>query len=125
MDIQFLAACLYAFFATLPMACQLALAFGAPWGEFTLGGKYPGVLPTWLRPVVLIQALLLLAMAMAVLHQAKVIDLGWPDWTFTATGVVTFATFLANTFTPSLPERRLWSPVTFALLLLYALVYML
>ncbi|MGB0865607.1 MAG: hypothetical protein ACPGSC_03815 [Granulosicoccaceae bacterium] len=123
MDLQTISAYLYALLAMIPLGCQLALAAGAPWGEYTLGGQFPGVLPKRLRPVAVVQALILLAMAIAVLSKAKAISLAWPEWTFLVTGAITFATFLANTFTPSIPERRLWSPVTFALLLLYALVY--
>jgi len=39
---------------------QIALALGAPFGEFTLGGKYTGKLPSNLRVAALMQALILL-----------------------------------------------------------------
>jgi len=39
---------------------QIALVLGAPYGEFTLGGKYPGKLPSYLRVAALMQALILL-----------------------------------------------------------------
>jgi hypothetical protein len=34
---------------------QLALALGAPWGDFTLGGRYPGKLPPRIRMAALVQ----------------------------------------------------------------------
>lgn len=39
---------------------QIALAFGAPYGEFTLGGKYPGKLPSNLRVAAAVQAIILI-----------------------------------------------------------------
>ena len=46
----------YLFFAlsVFIAAFQLALAFGAPLGEFTLGGKYPGKLPPKIRVLTLV-----------------------------------------------------------------------
>jgi len=49
---------------------QLALAFGAPLGEFTLGGKFPGKLPSKLRIAALLQILVLIFFAIIVSSKA-------------------------------------------------------
>ena len=35
----------YIFITFIVIVFQLALAFGAPWGEFTQGGRFKGTLP--------------------------------------------------------------------------------
>ncbi len=56
-----------AFFATIFLGLaliitlfQAALAFGAPLGDFTLGGKYPGQLPVKMRIAAAAQIAILL-----------------------------------------------------------------
>jgi len=51
---------------------QLALALGAPFGDFTMGGKYPGRLPTKMRIVALIQILILLLFGSIVISRAGI-----------------------------------------------------
>jgi hypothetical protein len=62
-----------------------------------------------------VQAGLLLAMATAVLDRAGVVDAGLPDFAFWLALGLTILTAIANTFTPSRPERLVWSPVTLAM----------
>lgn len=50
---------------------QLALAFGAPLGELTLGGRYKGQLPMKLRFATLIQILILCLFAIMALAKAQ------------------------------------------------------
>nr|WP_272490853.1 hypothetical protein [Mesobacterium pallidum] len=95
---------------------QLALAAGAPLGRYTLGGRFPGRLPPAFRALALVQAALLAAMALAVLARAGIGPVVLPGWTFRATLGLTALTTLANLATPSVPERRLWGPVTLAML---------
>lgn len=45
--------------AVVVILFQLALAFGAPWGELTGGGRFPGTPPSFMRDVCLLSALLL------------------------------------------------------------------
>lgn len=52
---------------------QIALALGAPWGEYTLGGRYPGALPGRLRPAALAQALVLCLFALIASTRAGLI----------------------------------------------------
>ncbi len=116
-----LAAIAYAVLALAPISVQLALVAGAPLGHLTLGGKFPGRLPPMMRPVALLQAALLMAMAFVVLSAGGVVNsapaalLLWP-----VVGLNVLS-LIANTATPSLPERRLWAPIL--LLMLFAAVF--
>jgi hypothetical protein len=100
----------YAALAAAPLAMHLALAAGAPWGRYTVGGRFPGPLPPAWRALALAQAALLAAMAAAVLARAGLgpaaaAPLFWPALALTATSLV------ANAASPSRPERLLWTPV--------------
>ncbi len=50
---------------------QLALAFGAPLGEYTMGGKFPGKLPIKMRVAALIQIIILLFFGFIVIAKAR------------------------------------------------------
>ncbi len=49
---------------------QLALIFGAPLGEYTLGGRYPGKLPTNLRLAAVVQIAILIFFAVIVMARS-------------------------------------------------------
>ena len=51
---------------------QLLLAFGAPYGEYTLGGKYPGKLPRNLRIAAIFQILILLGFTLMVVSKSGI-----------------------------------------------------
>ena len=99
---------------------HLLLILGAPIGFMTMGGRNPGVLPTSARVASLVQALLILGLAVIVLERAGVIAVpglsskGWLVWL--AVGVSALS-LIANTFTPSRRERWFGMPVTAALLI--------
>lgn len=111
------------FFAILAVAVtvfQAALVFGAPLGEFTLGGKYRGRLPAAIRVVPALSALLLCGFAVVVLARAGIAFpelsgsspvLTWLVVAYCALGVV------ANFFTPSRRERVVWLPVVLLMLI--------
>lgn len=105
----------YAVLAALPIAMHLGLAAGAPWGRFTVGGRFAGRLPPLWRGFALIQAALLAGMACAVLDRAGAIALNLPGWVFWVALGVTILSLAANAASPSLPERRLWTPVLAAM----------
>lgn len=94
---------------------HIALAAGAPLGRFTVGGRFTGRLPGPWRALALVQALLLIAMACAVLDRGGVLPLGLPGLAFWTALSLTLLTTTANIATPSRPERLLWGPVTFAM----------
>lgn len=106
------AAVLYASLAALPFVMHVALAAGAPLGRFTVGGRFPGRLPPLWRGLALVQAGLLLGMALVVLERGLGIDLSLPDLLFWPVLGLTVLTCIANAISPSRPERLLWTPVT-------------
>lgn len=110
-------AIVYGVLACLPIAVQLALASGAPWGSLTLGGKWPDRLPRSIRVVAAVQALLLLGMALAVLSKGGAIGLALPNWSYYAAMGLTVFTLISNSITPSKPERKLWVPVIAGMLI--------
>lgn len=114
------AAFLYSFASAGIIAFQLALAAGAPWGAYAMGGAYPGQFPPALRIAALLQAALLGGMAAVVLARARLI---LPRWLRLARwlvwGVVAFTaiSLVLNLITPSAGERALWAPVAAVLLI--------
>ena len=119
MTLKRIAALLYAIVSSGVVAFQIALAAGAPWGAFAMGGAFPGRFPPELRIAALIQATLLVGMAMVVLAQA---DLILPRWSRVSRWlvwiVVAFAalSLVLNLITPSASERAIWAPTAFLLL---------
>ena len=99
------------------MAFQVALAAGAPWGAYAMGGAFPGQFPPPLRVAALVQAALVGAMAVVVLSRAGLVLPGWSGSRFVWL-VVAFAAvgLVLNLITPSAAERAIWAPVAVLLL---------
>jgi hypothetical protein len=101
------------------VAFQLALAAGAPWGEYAMGGAFPGRYPTRLRIAAVIQAILLGGLSVVVLSAAGLllpdIVATWPWLAWVPVVVSALAVFL-NAASRSAGERRIWVPVAVALL---------
>lgn len=103
---------------TIVALFQLALALGAPWGEYTMGGRFPGKLPLKMRIAALIQIIILLVLAFIVLIRS-----GWAWSQFYSIGktgiwfVVAFFVLgsVVNLLTPSKGERAIWGPVNILL----------
>jgi hypothetical protein len=119
MKLKRIAALSYTIISLAVIAFQIALAAGAPWGAFAMGGAFPGQFPPALRIGAVVQAVLLLAMAAVVLARAGVILPGWSRvscWLIWF--VVAFAalSLVLNLITPSAGERAIWAPVAFLLL---------
>ena len=114
-----IAAFAYAVISLVVIAFQIALAAGAPWGEFAMGGAYPGQFPPELRVAALVQAAILAALALVVLARAGV---ALPKWSRTSRWliwvVVAFSalSLVLNLITPSAGERALWAPVALIML---------
>lgn len=115
----------YLVLALAPIALQLALAGGAALGRFTMGGRFPEKLPLVWRMLALVQAALLAAMSVVVLDHAGVIELNLWHWLIWSVLALTVMTLLANAFSPSTPERRLWTPVIAAMLVMLIAVLVL
>jgi hypothetical protein len=120
-----LAAILYAIISFGVIAFQIALAAGAPWGAFAMGGAFPGQFPPALRVGALIQAALLGAMAAVVLARA---ELMLPSWNRVSRWLVWFVVAFAalslvlNLITPSAGERAVWAPTALLMLVSSAVV---
>ena len=125
MNLSKIAAILYTVVSLGVIAFQIGLAAGAPWGAYAMGGAFPGQFPPALRVTALIQAALLLGMALIVLARAGLILPGWRRSTrwliWFVVGFAALSLFL-NLITPSAPERAVWAPVAFVLLLSSAVV---
>jgi hypothetical protein len=94
---------------------QGCLAVGLPWGEASMGGKYPGKYPPKMRVVAVMNMLILGFIATVVLSEANLMfpllnpisSIGiWVIVVFFIIGKIT------NTITPSKIER-IWAPVAF------------
>ena len=124
MTIRRLSALVYAIISGVVVAFQVALAAGAPWGEYAMGGAFPGQFPPALRIAALIQAALIVGMAVIVLARAGLLAAWlrasrWLIWV-----VVGFSalSFVLNLITPSAGERAIWAPIAFLLLISSAVV---
>lgn len=125
MNISRVAAILYAVLSFGVVLFQIALAAGAPWGAYAMGGAFPGQFPAALRIAAIIQAVLLAGMGAVVLSRAGLILPGWSRvsrWLVWV--VVAFAalSFVLNLITPSAGERAIWAPMAFLLLISSATV---
>lgn len=125
LDITTLAALGFAILATGVMAFQSGLALGAPWGAYAMGGAFPGRYPPALRVAAVVQGVLVGLIAVAVLSAA---DLILPDlaravpWLIWVAVVFSALAVVLNAISRSAGERRIWVPVTVAMLLCSLLV---
>ena len=97
---------------------QVALALGAPWGAYAMGGAYPGQFPPPMRVAALVQALVLLFMAGIVLTRGGVALQRWSRssrWLIWVVVAFAAVSLVLNLITPSAAERMLWAPVAFVL----------
>jgi len=106
-----LTAILYIFITVLVIFFQSCLVFGAPWGEFTQGGRFKGALPISGRVIAALSIPLLIFMALSIASVAGFI-FEWDSWTAIATIALQGVTALFNWITPSRKEKLLWGPVT-------------
>lgn len=120
MKIHRVAAFIYTFVSVGVIAFQIALAAGAPWGAYAMGGAYPGQFPPALRVAAIIQAVILGLWALVVLTRVGIM---LPTWTRTSHWliwvVVAFSalSLVLNTITPSTSERAIWAPVALLMLI--------
>lgn len=120
LDLTDVLAAVFSLTTALVVGFQLALALGMPWGEFAMGGAFPGRMPPAMRGAAVVQAAVLAALAVVVLSAAglvapKLVD-AWPWLAWVPVAVSALAVVL-NASTRSQGERRIWLPVTVVLLL--------
>lgn len=101
-----------------PSAFQLALVAGAPWGELTMGGAFPGQLPPRMRVAAFGSACLLVAFGAIVAARA---GLAFPRWRRASQWLIWLVVAYAvvgvvlHVVTPSARERAVWLPVVLGL----------
>jgi cytochrome bd-type quinol oxidase subunit 2 len=101
------------------IAFQVALALGAPWGAYAMGGKIQGRYPPAMRVAAVGQALLLALAGVIVLSTAGLVlpsvsqALPWLIWLVVALSGVSV---VLNAISPSAGERRIWVPVAVVML---------
>ncbi len=113
------AAVLYALATSVVVGFQVALAAGAPWGEYAMGGRFPGRFPPAMRVAAIAQAAILALLAMVVLDAAGLVGLGWTTaqpWLVWVPVVVAAIGAAMNAASRSPKERRTWVPVALVLL---------
>ena len=118
-SIETLAALIFALVAGGVVAFQLALALGAPWGAYAMGGAFPGRFPPPLRIAAVVQAVVIGLLAVVVLSDAGLVlpDMAaafpWLVWIPVA---VSALAVVLNSISRSAGERRIWVPVAMLLL---------
>lgn len=119
MDITQLAAIVFAIAALGVVVFQLALALGAPWGAYAMGGAFPGRFPAAMRVAAVVQAVIIALLAVAVLSAA---GLAWPElvgaqpWLIWVPVIVSAVSLGLNAISRSAGERRIWVPVAVLML---------
>ncbi len=120
MTMTLVSAWVFGVLTTVTILFQFALAFGAPWGEFTLGGRHRGVLPGAWRFVPVGSAAVLAAFMAVVFTRA---GLFFPEWVEASRTLIWLVVgycalgCIANTATRSPRERLIWLPVVAVLLI--------
>lgn len=119
MNVPAVAAIAFACVTAIVVAFEVALALGAPWGAYAMGGARLGRFSAAMRASAIGQAVVLAFLAVIVLADAGLglptvsESFRWLIWlavAFSAVGVV------LNAITRSAAERRLWLPVALVML---------
>jgi hypothetical protein len=111
--IETISAFVFTVLTGIVMIFQGCLAAGVPWGEASMGGRYPGKYPTKMRIVAVLSIILLGFFATIVLSEA---DLWFPQFKpISSIGIWFVVAFfiigtIMNTITQSKIER-IWAPV--------------
>jgi hypothetical protein len=119
MDIVNIAAIVYAIITVGVIAFQIALAAGAPWGAYAMGGASPGQFSPAMRISALVQAALLAGMAAVILARAGLILPGWSQvshWLVWVVVALTVISLVLNLLSRSGGERAIWLPILVILL---------
>ena len=113
-------ALIYIIVSSVVIIFQIALVFGAPWGNLTLGGKWRGRLPGKARIIPLFSIVVLLFFIIIAAARTQIAfdqiydsskNLIWIVVGYNILGTI------MNAITPSRSERKLWLPVIVFMLL--------
>lgn len=119
MSIMHSAAILFSLVAAGVAAFQLALALGAPWGSYAMGGAFPGSFPPAMRGAAAVQALVIGLIAAIVLARGGIVLAAWKPASMWAIWIVVAFSgvgLVLNAISPSAGERGVWVPVTVVML---------
>lgn len=119
MDLKRISAYVYGIISAGVIIFQIALAAGAPWGAYAMGGAFPGQFPPELRIAALVQAVVLAGLALVVLARAGVVLLKWSRgsrWLIWVVVAFSALSLVLNVITPSAGERAIWAPVALIML---------
>ena len=125
MDTTTKAALVFAIAAGGVVVFQVAMALGAPWGRYAMGGAFPGRFPPPLRVAAVVQAAVIALLAVGVASAAGLVlpdlavALPWLVWVAV---VVSALAVVLNAISRSAGERRIWVPVATVLLVSSLLV---
>jgi len=118
-DVQSVAAVIFTVVAVAAVGFQLALAAGAPWGTYAMGGRFPGRFTVPLRVAALAQAIVLALLAGIVIARAGLALEAWASsasWLIWVVVGFSALSLLMNSMTPSKGERLVWVPVAIVML---------
>ena len=116
-----IAAFIFIGISLIVIAFQIAVAFGAPWGEYTIGGTHKGKLPLGLRIGAGIQGGMILFFDLVILIRAGLILPRMESFSriliWIVVGFFVLGSIL-NIITTSKKERMVWAPVNLIMLAL-------
>ena len=115
-----IAAIIFTILITFVILFQLGLLIGMPWGEYAMGGRFPGTYSWKMRLVAIVQIIILFFFAFVVLVRAEIIHSRYSELSMTAIWFVVGFFILSsvlNLITPSKKERNLWAPTSILLLI--------
>jgi hypothetical protein len=113
-------ALIYIIVSSVVIIFQIALVFGAPWGNLTLGGKWRGRLPGKARIIPLFSIVVLLFLIIIAAARTQIAF----DQIYNSSKILIWIVVgynilgtIMNAITPSRSERKLWLPVIVFMLL--------
>ncbi len=116
MDLPTASALAFVAVTVFAIGFQLALALGAPFGEYAMGGRFPGRFPPPLRVAAIVQAVVLALLAVVVASRAGLLALPMAPWLIWMPVAFAALSLAMNAASRSAGERRLWVPVAIVLL---------
>ena len=117
MNVGQLFAYLYVLILGAVVIFQLCLIFGAPWGEYTQGGRYKGTLPINGKIAAGFSIPILIFLGASISSAAGLMPF-WERWTAYVAIAIQLLNAILNWISPSQKEKLLWGPVTTFLTLL-------
>jgi hypothetical protein len=116
----FVSGIIFSFLTLIVILFQIALALGAPWGNYAMGGKYPSKFPISMRIIAVFQAVVLAFLGIIVLSRSDLAVYQWYEFSHSGIWfVVAFSVIssIMNLTTRSKGERAIWAPVAITMVI--------